>query len=153
MALFARTIDPERVLREREALLTLAEVLGHLPLAIDIAASRIANEPGWSAAEFLRRVHQQQRRLAELSYEDQSIRASFAASYDMLDLALQRFFVTIGCFPGEDFSEEAAAYMAALPLEQAQDHLRRLYGLSLVQPGRTAAPGPTGTLPPPSAVA
>lgn len=139
LALFARTMDAGRVEREREALATLADVLGHLPLAIDIAASRIAYEPGWSAAEFLRRVHQQQRRLAELAYEDQSVRVSFAASYDSLTPELQRFFVAMSVFPGVDFDEQAAAQVATLPIEQAQDHLRRLYGLSLVQPGRAMA--------------
>jgi tetratricopeptide (TPR) repeat protein len=136
LALFARAIGPERVEREREAFVTLAEVLGHLPLAIDIAASRVAYEPGWSAADFLRRVRQQQHRLSELAYEEQSVRVSFAASYDSLTPALQRFFVDISIFPGEDFNEEAAAWVATLPVEQAQDNLRRLYGLSLIQPGR-----------------
>jgi tetratricopeptide (TPR) repeat protein len=138
IALFARAIGPERVEREREAFVTLAEVLGHLPLAIDIAASRIAYEPGWSAADFLRRVRQQQHRLAELAYEEQSVRVSFAASYDSLTPVLQHFFAAVSVFPGEDFNEEAAARVAALSIEQAQDNLRRLYGLSLIQPGRPA---------------
>lgn len=136
MALFVRTMGAERVEREREALAALADVLGHLPLAIDIAASRIAYEPGWSAADFLQRVRQHQRRLAELAYEDQSVRVSFAASYNSLPPDLQRFFVQISVFPGEDFSEEAAAHVADCTFEQAQDNLRRLYGLSLIQPGR-----------------
>ncbi len=140
LALFTQTMGAERVERERDALLALAEVLGHLPLAIDIAASRIAYEPGWSAADFLHRVRQHQRRLAELAYEDQSVRVSFAASYNSLPPELQRFFVHLSVFPGEDFSEEAAAYVADCTIDQTQDNLRRLYGLSLVQPGRPPLP-------------
>jgi tetratricopeptide (TPR) repeat protein len=137
MTLFARTIGAERARREANELAGLATVLGHLPLAIDIAASRIAYEPGWSAADFLHRVRQQQRRLAELAYEDQNVRASFAASYNSLPSELQHFFVALSIFPGEDFDETAATHVAALPLEQAQDYLRRLFGLSLIQPGRS----------------
>ncbi|MCB8989111.1 MAG: tetratricopeptide repeat protein [Ardenticatenaceae bacterium] len=137
--LFRNILGAERVTAEAELLRELAALLGHLPLALDIAASRLAYEPGWSTADFLQRIRQQQRRLAELSYEDQSVRLSFDASFAALTTAQQQFLTALSLFHGEDFSDAAAAYVADLPLADAQDALRQLYGLSLVQAGRRFA--------------
>lgn len=139
IALFTRILGEERATTEQETLAELSTLLGHLPLAIDIVASRLAYEPGWSTADFLHRLRR--RRLAELAYEDQSVRLSFDASYEALEPAEQQFLTTLSLFEGEDFSDEAAAHAAGLPLEEAQDHLRRLYGLSLVQQGRPVTAG------------
>lgn len=138
LALFSRILGPTRVTAEKTALLELADLLGHLPLAIDIAASRLAYEPGWSTADFLQRIRQQQRRLSELAYEDQSIRLSFDTSFEALTPTQQRFLSLISLFSGADFGAAAAAALADIPLEQAQNTLRQLYGLSLVQATRPA---------------
>jgi tetratricopeptide (TPR) repeat protein len=141
LALFAKILGQEYVATRRQLLTELADLLGHLPLAIDIAASRLAYEPGWSAADFLQRVRQEQRRLAELAYEDQSVRLSFNTSYKTLTPEQQHFFAALGVFSGDDFSDEAAAFITDLPLDEAQDRLRQLYGLSLVQQGRANLSG------------
>ncbi|MCA9932406.1 MAG: tetratricopeptide repeat protein [Ardenticatenaceae bacterium] len=145
LALFAQILGPERAAAERPALSELADLLGHLPQAIDIAASRLAYEPGWSTADFLQRVRQRQRRLAELAYENQSIHLSFDASLHTLPPEqrpfLQRFLRQISYFSGEDFSDEAATIAADLPIEKTQDLLRQLYSLSLLQRGRTVPAG------------
>ncbi|HEX6387335.1 MAG TPA: tetratricopeptide repeat protein [Anaerolineae bacterium] len=141
LVLFARVLGEARVAKERELLLELAELLGHLPLAVDIAAGRLAYEPGWSTVDFLQRVRQEKRRLGELAYEDQSVRLSLNASYEVLTPAQQRFFAALGTFEGDDFSDEAAAFVTGSTVEEAQDYLRQLYGLSLVQQGRRQSPG------------
>jgi tetratricopeptide (TPR) repeat protein/transcriptional regulator with XRE-family HTH domain len=135
LQLFARMLGRERVRHEESALVEIADLLGHLPLAIAIAAGRLANEPGRSAADFVTRVRQQQRRLNELTYEDQRVRLSFSLSYGALGPDEQRCFAALGVFGGEDFGPEAVAYVTGRSLEETQDGLRRLYGLSLVQQG------------------
>lgn len=139
MDLFERVLGADRVAQERETLANIADLLGHLPLAIDIVASRMAYEPGWSAQDFWRRLQREKRRLQELAYEDQSVRFSFAASFDALSPDEKLLFTALGLFVGEDFSAEAVAFTAGMDLFDAEDVLRRLYGLSLVQqtrPGR-----------------
>ena len=139
LALFARILGEARVQAERPLLTELASLLGNLPLAVDIAAGRLAYEPGWSTADFLQRVRQEHRRLGELADEDQSVRVSFNASYEALTAELRRFFTVLGLFAGDDFSDQAAAFVAGVSLEDAQDILRQLFGMSLVQQGRMSA--------------
>ncbi len=136
LSLFDRVLGAERTQGERVTLVQIADLLGHLPLAVDIAASRLAYEPGWTAANFLERLRREKRRLDELRYEDLSVRASFNLSYDTLPPHLQQFFAALGVFEGQDFAVAAAAYVAETSVELARDHLITLYGLSLVQEGR-----------------
>jgi tetratricopeptide (TPR) repeat protein len=144
LALFEHVVGVGRVARERPYFVELADLLGYLPLAIDIAANRLAFEPGWETADFLQRIRQEKRRLQELAYEDQSVRLSFNMSFEALSTDLQAFFTVLSLFEGEDFSDEAAAFVAGVALEDAQDFLRQLYGLSLIQLGRpTPAQQPT----------
>ena len=112
MALFGQVLGVERVLSERPLFIELAQLLGHLPLAVSIAAGRLAYEPGWSTAEFVQRVRQEQRRLAELESEDQSVRLSFNTSFQHLSEEQQQFFTALGVFTGDDFSSDAAAAVA-----------------------------------------
>jgi tetratricopeptide (TPR) repeat protein len=134
--LFSKVLGEERAQKDRAALAEIADLLGQLPLAVDIAASRLAYESNWSATEFLKRIHQERRRLDELDYEDLSVRVSFNLSHSELALDDQRFFAALGVFSGEDFGVDAVAYVLERASEEAQDHLRRLSGLSLIQPGR-----------------
>ena len=136
LALFAEVLGKDRVIAERPLFMELAALLGHLPLAVAIAAGRLAYEPGWSTAEFVQRVRREQRRLTELESEDQSVQLSFNTSFQHLLQEQQQFFAALGVFAGDDFGSEAAAAVTDLPHYVAQDHLRKLYGLSLVQAGR-----------------
>jgi tetratricopeptide (TPR) repeat protein len=64
-----------------------ASVLAHcagLPLAVRIAASRLASRPGWSIAHLAAKLAGQRDRLAELAAGDLAVQASFAVSYDAL---------------------------------------------------------------------
>lgn len=141
VALFAQVLGDERVEGERPLFVELANLLGHLPLAVAIAAGRLAYEPGWSTAEFVQRVQQERRRLAELESEDQSVQLSFNPSFQHLLPEQQQFFAALSVFAGDDFSSEATAVVANLPHDVAQDYLRKLYALSLVQAGREAGAG------------
>lgn len=136
LSLFARLLGSERVCKEQAALESIAALLGHLPLAIAIAGGRLAHEPGWTAADFLTRLRQEEGRLRMLANEQHNVQLSFDISYGLLQPERQRFFGALGVFAGEDFSAEAAAAIAEAPPETAQDYLRELYRLSLVQLGR-----------------
>ncbi len=142
LSLFGQVLGEERLAKERQAFVEMAQLLGHLPLAIDIVASRLAFEPGWKTAVFLARLQKEERRLRELAYEDQSVRLSFKMSYAAMSPDLQRFLAILSLFTGEDFSDEAAASVAGVDLEDAQDYLRELFGLSLLQRGRALADAP-----------
>ena len=132
MEVFARFLEPAHVRQEKQDLIAIADLIGHLPLAVVIAASRMAYEPGWSAAGFAARMRQEPRRLHELDYENLSVRRSFAAGYDALSPPLRRCFVALGLL-GEDFGTAAVAAVTAQPVEEAREQMRQLCSVSLVQ--------------------
>lgn len=139
LMLFRRVLGEVRVRKEKSAFMEIADLLGHLPLAIAIIASRLAWEPRWSTDELLKRLRKEKQRIEQLVNEDESVRLSFNLSYDSLEVTDQKFFADLGVFGGQDFSRDAAAIVGQVSLEDAQERLRKLYGLSLVQeerPGR-----------------
>ena len=135
LALFARILGPGRVDKEQEPLQQLAGLLGHLPLAIDIAANRLKHEPGWTSGQMLSRLQADRSRLDFLVRGDRAVRLSFDLSYQRLDPADQELFKTLGLFAGADFSARLAAELAQRPYHQVEDGLRRLFSFSLLQAG------------------
>lgn len=135
-ALLTTILGEEVVLREQGALREMAQLLGYLPLALDVAACRLAYEPEASAVDLLTRLRNQHNRLNELVYGERSVRAVLETSYAFLPPAQQGFLATLHCFDGQDFSAETAASAANMPVDRAETYLRELFGLSLVRRGR-----------------
>lgn len=136
LRLFARIVGETRVRQEQTQFVEIANLLGNLPLAIAVAACRLAYESNWATADFLERLRCEYHRLDELANEEQSVRLSFNLSYEASCPQQQRLFAALGIFGGEDFTVEAAAHVARLPLQVTADLLRKLFNLSLVQLGR-----------------
>ena len=136
LALFTRFLGESCVQAQEANLVAIGDFVGHLPLALAIAAGKLASDPELDAAAFAERLRQQDTRLRELTREDRSVRLTFDASFDTLTPDQQRFFVVLGLFGGEDFGPDAAAHGANIPLEPALTQLQQLVRLSLVQEGR-----------------
>ena len=132
-ALFAKIMGDVAAASEQKTLTEIADLLGHLPLALAIVAGRIAYEPHGSAADLLIQLQAEKGRLTALAFEDQNVQASLNASYETLSPSEQTFFAATGVFGGEDFSLEAVTAVTNTPLAAGRSHLNRLYGFSLVQ--------------------
>lgn len=63
LSLFQKVLGGERVQKEIDTLAEIAELLGHLPLAIVIIANRLAYEPGWQASDILERLRHEKKRI------------------------------------------------------------------------------------------
>jgi DNA-binding SARP family transcriptional activator len=148
LELFRAVAGPERTGAEPEA---VAEVLGYcsgLPLAVRIAAARLAARPSWSVAALAARLADERGRLNELQVEDVAVRASFQMSYANLPwrgtdesgsgTGLDRAFRLLGLFPGRDFPAHAAAALFDEPLPRAEDLLETLVDANLLE---SAGPG------------
>lgn len=136
LALFRQILGEKLAGQERLEWLEIANLLGHLPLALSVVAYRRKNELGWSAADFLTRLRQAEKRLGEIQRGDLNLLLSFDLSYQSLPADAQRFFVILTVFEGEDFDLPAIAYVADTPMEKAKDNIRLLYNLCFIQPGR-----------------
>ncbi len=135
LALFKAILGDEFVEAETGFLSEIADEVGHLPLAVTIAASRLRYEPNWTPAQFLARLQKQDRKLAELSHETGGIRDVFSASIERLPAEQRRFFAALSPFGRSAFSSQLASHIAGAALEDAEDWLRIFYTLSLVNAG------------------
>ena len=96
LELFAAVAGEGRAAAEPAAAAEVIELCGHLPLAIRIAATRLAHRPQWTVAAVARRLRAETDRLAELTLDDRGVGSAFALSYAQLEPAQQRMFQLVG---------------------------------------------------------
>lgn len=135
--LFARVLD-RSVAGQDEAVEEVLRLCGFLPLAVRIAAAKARAHRSWPVAHLADRLRDEHRRLTELRVDDRSVEAAFALSYDLLPPAQQRMFRLLGECPGNDFDAYAAAALAGIGHDDAEQLLDELLdGHLLLEP----APG------------
>jgi len=103
LELFARLVGPERVAAEPAAATAVVRACGRLPLAVSIAAARLAARPDWTLDGFARRLAGERGRLDELVIGDLDVRASMALSYRALGPALRLVFRRLGLVGAPDW--------------------------------------------------
>ncbi|MEV7319436.1 BTAD domain-containing putative transcriptional regulator [Streptomyces sp. NPDC093970] len=138
LQLFTKIVGAERVAAEREAALDVVAACGFLPLAIRIAASRLAARRTWTVSVLAAKLADERRRLDELQAGDLAVKATFELGYKALDPAQARAFRLLGLADGPDISLAAAAAVLDLPAEDTEDLLEALVDTSLLE---SAAPG------------
>ncbi|MDX3645834.1 AfsR/SARP family transcriptional regulator [Streptomyces sp. MB09-02B] len=138
LRLFTRIVGEERVAAEREAALDVVGACGFLPLAIRIAASRLAARRTWTVSVLAAKLADERRRLDELQAGDLAVKATFELGYGQLEPAQARAFRLLGLADGPDISLAAAAAVLDLPPEETEDLLEALVDTSLLE---SAAPG------------
>ncbi|GAA2457585.1 AfsR/SARP family transcriptional regulator [Streptomyces macrosporus] len=138
MTLFTRIVGEERVSAEREAAMDVVAACGFLPLAIRIAASRLAARRTWTVSVLARKLADERRRLDELQAGDQAVKATFELGYSQLEPEQARAFRLLGLADGPDVSVHAAAALLDRPPEETEDLLESLVDISLLE---SAAPG------------
>ncbi|MFF3020356.1 BTAD domain-containing putative transcriptional regulator [Streptomyces sp. NPDC057939] len=138
LQLFTRIVGGERVGAERQAALDVVCACGFLPLAIRIAASRLAARRTWTVSVLAAKLADERRRLDELQAGDLAVKATFELGYGQLEPAQQRAFRLLGLADGPDISLRAAAAVLDLPEHDTEDLLEALVDCSLLE---SAAPG------------
>ncbi|MEV7678032.1 BTAD domain-containing putative transcriptional regulator [Streptomyces sp. NPDC088341] len=138
LQLFTRIVGEERVTSERKAALDVVAACGFLPLAIRIAASRLAARRTWTVSVLAAKLADERRRLDELQAGDLAVKATFELGYGALEPAQARAFRLLGLADGPDLSLAAAAAVLDLPLQDTEDVLESLVDTSLLE---SAAPG------------
>lgn len=119
----------------------LAELCGHLPLALRIAASNLAVRPGMVWEHYLAELRAGDRlaKLAVAGDPDAAVRNAFERSYHALDAGTARLFRLLGVIPGPDFTASVAAALTEAPYAETERQLELLAEANLVQryrPGR-----------------
>ncbi|HEY7144490.1 MAG TPA: tetratricopeptide repeat protein [Streptosporangiaceae bacterium] len=144
-ALFARIVGARRAQREPAAVRAVLTACGGLPLAIRIAAARLAARPAWTVAALAERLEDEHRRLNELATGDLAVRASFLVSYAQARASgagdghpADRVFRVLALAPGPDVSLPAAAALLGQPADRVEPALELLVDMHLLQ---SVAPG------------
>ncbi|MFJ3420858.1 AfsR/SARP family transcriptional regulator [Streptomyces sp. NPDC086082] len=110
----------------------IVRICGHLPLAIEIAASRMLARPSWATSDLLRQLGGSGGHLAQLRDADRTLTHVFAVSYDMLNAEQQLAFRRIGLHVGVDFAPAAIAALTGFSLATAERVLEELLAHYLV---------------------
>ncbi|KUJ70063.1 hypothetical protein ACZ90_06805 [Streptomyces albus subsp. albus] len=138
-ALFAQIVDRERAELEPEESMHVAAACGFLPLAIRIAASRLAARRTWTVSVLARKLADERRRLDELRAGDLAVKATFELGYGQLEPDQARAFRLLSLPDGPDISLAAAAALLDLLPMRTERLLESLVDISLlesVDPGR-----------------
>jgi tetratricopeptide (TPR) repeat protein len=135
--LLRRTADAVRVEADLAATTGMAGLLGHLPLALAVAAAWIRANPDWSMADHFERLlqHRDRLRLAD------EVEVALGLSYAGLPAELKRTFRLLALLPGGDLDPHAAAALADAEPAAMRRQLDRLATHSLLlhpTPGRYA---------------
>ncbi|MFC1437352.1 BTAD domain-containing putative transcriptional regulator [Streptacidiphilus sp. N1-10] len=146
--LFTAVVGQRRVAAEPEAVRAVLGYCAGLPLALRIAASRLASRPGWTVAHLAARLSDERERLDTLTLDtaDAAVRATFRMSYAQLVLAEQqgasdagRAFRGLGLAPLSEIGVAAAAALLGETSREAERLLEQLVDVSLLEspaPGR-----------------
>jgi tetratricopeptide (TPR) repeat protein/DNA-binding XRE family transcriptional regulator/DNA polymerase III delta prime subunit len=134
IALLRTVIGSERTDDEPEATAGLARRCGYLPLALRIAAERVATHPHHSVDELADELGAEEERLDILSTEDSiAVRTVFSWSYRDLSGEAARLFRLFGLHRGPHLSVHAAAALAGMSTAHARRLLDRLVSVHLLQ--------------------
>ena len=127
---------------DEKAVRALAEMCGHLPLALAVAAERCSRHPDVSLGELVAELSGESSRLSALETADDpltDLRAVFSWSYDALDEESRAMFRRTAVHPGSDLSVPCAAALASVGTGLARRLLDRLAEANLLRehrPGR-----------------
>ncbi|MHB9856862.1 helix-turn-helix domain-containing protein [Streptomyces sp. YIM S03343] len=136
--LLTRILGPERVEREAQAARDLADLCGHLPLAVRITGQRLAARPGERLGKLATQLAAEGRRLDTLQAGDLRLRAVYALSYGRLAPDTRRLFRRAALTASADFGPETAGLLAGLPAQRAAACAEELVERGLLQPDTAA---------------
>nr|CEL13535.1 transcriptional regulator, SARP family [Kibdelosporangium sp. MJ126-NF4] len=130
-------MGPDRVAAEPDAVTDLIRHCARLPLALRIAAGKVAAHPDITVTDVVSDLSDEHDRLNVLSHgndERAAVRAVFDWSYVRLPAQQARLFRRLGLHPGPDLSLPAAAAVAELDPQTARRLLEGLAGAHLIEP-------------------
>lgn len=131
-----RTADPDddRAAREPEAVAELAELCGHLPIALRIVGAHLVTDQGQPPSELVARLHDSGDVVGRLHSGPLDVERLFALSYRYLPEDDALLFRRLALHPGDLISLESAAVLADRTPESARNGMDGLSRAHLVTP-------------------
>jgi DNA-binding SARP family transcriptional activator/Tfp pilus assembly protein PilF len=139
--LLAQVAGRERVAAEPEAAGTVATLCGNLPLALRIAAARLAARPHWTIAHMAARLADERHRLDELRHHGLGIRSTISVAYEGLEWPARRLFRRLGMLETPDFSSWVSIPLLGVGPTEVEDLLESLVDIQLLDVEQVARGG------------
>ncbi|MEU4115058.1 BTAD domain-containing putative transcriptional regulator [Kitasatospora sp. NPDC028055] len=139
LALFSAIVGEHRVIAEPEAAMKVVTACGFLPLAVRIAAARLASRPRWSVSDLARRLADQRRRLDELQLGNLAVETTIGLGYGQLSVDEARAFRLLALIDSPDIPLAAAAALLGVDEYTAEDLAEALVEANMLEcfaPGR-----------------
>ncbi|GAA1174283.1 DNA-binding SARP family transcriptional activator [Kitasatospora gansuensis] len=139
LALFSAIVGEQRVAAEPEAALAVVTACGFLPLAVRIAAARLASRPRWSVSDLARRLADQRRRLHELQLGNLAVETTIGLGYAQLRPEEARAFRLLSLVDSPDLPLEAVAALLGTDEDEAESLAEALVEANMLEcftPGR-----------------
>jgi tetratricopeptide (TPR) repeat protein len=113
----------------------IAELCGHLPLAVALVASWIESRPDWTLSDHLNRLLERRERLLL----DDAVEVALESSYGRLPAGHRRLLRSLALHPGRDADRYVMAALAEAELAEVEPVVADLVAASMLQepaPGR-----------------
>ncbi|MEU2084751.1 BTAD domain-containing putative transcriptional regulator [Streptomyces albus] len=120
VALLTAIVGERRIATARADAARLVELCDRLPLALRIAAARLASKPHWTVRYLANRLSDERRRLDELSQGESQVRAGLALSYRYLPQDAARLLRRLGLLDVPDFTAWAGAALLDVAVADAE---------------------------------
>ncbi|MFJ2189708.1 BTAD domain-containing putative transcriptional regulator [Kitasatospora sp. NPDC087861] len=140
LGLLAQILGGERLAAEPAAARRLAELCDHLPLALRIAAARLAAQPAWTVGHLVAEVEDERTRLPALdAHGGVSVRSALNLTLRRLPSTAVRLVALLAVPPGPEVDVPTAAALLEAPPGEARRALGALTAhhlLTETTPGR-----------------
>lgn len=134
LEVLADRCGPATVAADPDAADEVVRLCGGLPVALHVAAARLATESRLTLAGLAAELADEPRRLAGMSLgKDRSVAAAFDLAYRELAPEAARFYRLMGWYPGAAFDAEVAAVATGLDPERTADALDALTAACLLE--------------------
>lgn len=135
--LLATVAGPERIAAEPGAAQQIVRACAGLPLALRIAAVRLAARPHWPVARLAARLADPATRLDELNYGELDVRAAVSRSLYEVSGRCRQALPALAVFGTGGFVAEDAAQELKTSRAQAEQTLEQLVDARLLEPVET----------------
>ncbi|MFB4296493.1 hypothetical protein [Actinomadura sp. NTSP31] len=136
MELLGRALGSGRVETEPDMAARLVDLCARSPLALSVAAARLATRPRWPLGEMVGALTEERRRLEVLAARDaegdMTVRAALELSYRNLPGPARRLYRLLGTYPGRTFDHGVAAALTGTAATEAGERLDELAEVNLL---------------------
>lgn len=132
IALFKNIFNANFVKKNSKQVIELAEKLGHLPLALQMAANYL-KKSDTPFQTYIQELNDDSIDLNQMKYEDKNLSRAITINFNTLDKETQSLFISLGIFEGKDFSMEAVSYVNRISNHKTKQLLQKLMDISFVE--------------------